>query len=83
MEDLLEELVGDISDEYDREEIRIEELPDGSFRVNGRVSIDDVSEALGVELPQDEWDTVGGLLLGLAGEIPTRGPGAAPRRICA
>ena len=73
MEDLLEELVGDISDEYDREEIRIEELPDGSFRVNGRVSIDDVNEALGVELPQDEWDTVGGLLLGLAGEIPREG----------
>ena len=73
MEDLLEELVGDISDEYDLEEIRIEELPDGSFRVNGRVSIDDVNEALGVELPQDEWDTVGGLLLGLAGEIPREG----------
>jgi len=73
MEDLLEELVGDISDEYDREEIRIEELPDGSFRVNGRVTIDDVNEALGVELPQDEWDTIGGLLLGIAGEIPREG----------
>jgi putative hemolysin len=73
MEDLLEELVGDISDEYDREETRIEELPDGSFRVNGRVSIDDVNEALDVKLPQDEWDTVGGLLLGLAGEIPREG----------
>lgn len=73
MEDLLEELVGDISDEYDREETRIEELPDGSFRVNGRVSIDDVNEALDVELPQDEWDTVAGLMLGLAGEIPKEG----------
>ena len=73
MEDLLEELVGDISDEYDREETRIEQLPDGSFRVNGRVSIDDVNEALDVKLPQDEWDTVGGLLLGLAGEIPREG----------
>jgi CBS domain containing-hemolysin-like protein len=73
MEDLLEELVGDISDEYDREETRIEQLPDGSFRVNGRVSIDDVNEALDVKLPQDEWDTVGGLMLGLAGEIPKEG----------
>lgn len=73
MEDLLEELVGDISDEHDHEETRIEELPDGSFRVNGRVSIDDVNEALDVKLPQDEWDTIGGLLLGLAGEIPREG----------
>jgi len=73
MEDLLEELVGDISDEYDREETRIEELADGAFRVNGRVSIDDVNEALDAKLPQDEWDTVGGLMLGLAGEIPKEG----------
>jgi len=73
MEDLLEELVGDISDEYDREEIRIEELPDGAVRVNGRVSIDDVNEALAVKLPQDEWDTIGGLMLSLAGEIPAEG----------
>jgi len=73
MEDLLEELVGDISDEYDREEVRIEELGDGRYRVNGRVSIDDVNEALDVELPQDEWDTIGGLMLGLLGEIPSEG----------
>jgi CBS domain containing-hemolysin-like protein len=73
MEDLLEELVGDISDEYDREEPRIVELSDGSVRVNGRVSIDDVNEALDVKLPQDEWDTIGGLLLGLAGQIPEEG----------
>lgn len=73
MEDLLEELVGDISDEYDREEPRIENLGDGRYRVNGRVSIDDVNEALDVELPQDEWDTVGGLMLGLLGEIPSEG----------
>jgi CBS domain containing-hemolysin-like protein len=73
MEDLLEELVGDITDEYDREETRIEQLPDGGYRVNGRVSIDDVNEALDVELPQDEWDTVGGLMLGLLGEIPSEG----------
>ena len=52
---------------------RIERARGSSFRVNGRVSIDDVNEALGVELPQDEWDTVGGLLLGLAGEIPREG----------
>lgn len=73
MEDLLEELVGDISDEHDREEPRIELVDESTFRVNGRVSIDDVNEALGVELPQDEWDTVAGLMLGLLGHIPTQG----------
>jgi CBS domain containing-hemolysin-like protein len=73
MEDLLEELVGDISDEYDREEPRIELVDESTFRVNGRVSIDDVNEALDVKLPQYEWDTVAGLMLGLLGHIPTEG----------
>jgi magnesium and cobalt exporter, CNNM family len=73
LEDLLEELVGDITDEYDREEPRIEPLGDDRYRVNGRVTIDEVNHALDVELPQDEWDTVGGLVLGLLGEIPSEG----------
>jgi CBS domain containing-hemolysin-like protein len=73
LEDLLEELVGDITDEYDREEPRIEPLGDDRYRVNGRVTIDEVNHALDVELPQDEWDTVGGLVLALLGEIPSEG----------
>jgi CBS domain containing-hemolysin-like protein len=73
LEDLLEELVGEITDEYDREELRIEAIGDGRYRVNGRVTIDELNHALDVELPQDEWDTVGGLVLGLLGEIPTEG----------
>lgn len=73
LEDLLEELVGDIIDEYDREEPLIEPLGDDRYRVNGRVTIDEVNQALDVELPQDEWDTVGGLVLGLLGEIPSEG----------
>jgi CBS domain containing-hemolysin-like protein len=73
IEDLLEELVGEIADEYDREEPEIVPLPDGSYRVDGRVSVDDLSELLDVELPNEEWDTVGGLMYGLLGSVPTQG----------
>src|SRR5204863_659148 len=70
MEDLLEEIVGEIVDEYDVEEPGVEHLPDGSLRVPGRTPIDDVSEELGVELPDTEWDTVGGLVFNLLGHVP-------------
>jgi CBS domain containing-hemolysin-like protein len=73
IEDLLEELVGEIADEYDREEPQIEPVDDMTYRVNGRLSIDDVNELLEVELPHEEWDTVGGLLYGLLGAVPTQG----------
>jgi CBS domain containing-hemolysin-like protein len=73
LEDLLEELVGEITDEYDREEPQIEPVDDNTFRVNGRVSIDDVNDLLDVDLPQDEWDTVAGLMNGLLGAVPRQG----------
>ena len=73
LEDLLEELVGDISDEYDKEEPELVPLGDGVFRVSGKASIDDVNEVLAVELPDEEWDTVGGLVLDLFGRIPKGG----------
>ncbi|HEX7464715.1 MAG TPA: hemolysin family protein [Actinomycetota bacterium] len=73
LEDLLEELVGEISDEYDREEPEMVELGEGVFRVDGKVAIDEVNELLDVELPDEEWDTVGGLMLGLLGSIPGEG----------
>ena len=73
LEDLLEELVGEIADEYDREEPTMEPVQDGIFRVSGKVPIDDVEELLEVELPHEEWDTVGGLVLGLLGAIPAEG----------
>jgi len=73
MEDLLEELVGEIADEYDREEPQVVQVGEGVYRVNGRVAIDEVNELLGVELPHDGWDTVGGLVLGLLGQIPQEG----------
>ena len=73
LEDLLEELVGEITDEYDTEEPELEQVADGVYRVDGKLSIDEVNEVLDVELPDEEWDTVGGLMLGLMGSIPDEG----------
>jgi putative hemolysin len=73
LEDLLEELVGEITDEYDREEPEVMDLGNGTYRVSGKASIDDVNELLGTELPDEEWDTVAGLLLDLLGRMPENG----------
>jgi CBS domain containing-hemolysin-like protein len=73
LEDLLEEIVGEITDEYDREEPNIEPLPDGDYRVNARLGVDEVNELLDVQLPSTEWDTIGGLLFNLVGGVPREG----------
>ena len=73
MEDLLEEIVGEITDEYDLPEPEVERLANGSLRVPGRTPIDDVNEVLDVDLPQEEWDTVGGLVFNTLGHVPVEG----------
>ncbi|MEO8695150.1 MAG: hemolysin family protein [Acidimicrobiales bacterium] len=73
LEDLLEELVGDIRDEYDREEPLHETLADGAVRVHGRLSISDLNELLDSNLPDDDWDTVGGLIFNTLGHVPDVG----------
>ena len=73
LEDLLEEIVGEIADEYDSEEPNIEPLPDGDYRVNARLGIDEVNELLDVELPSTEWDSIGGLLFNVVGGVPREG----------
>jgi CBS domain containing-hemolysin-like protein len=73
LEDLLEELVGDIVDEFDVEEPSVEQLPDGSVVVSARYTVDDADELLGANLPQGAWDTVGGLVLDLVGRVPEEG----------
>jgi CBS domain containing-hemolysin-like protein len=73
IEDLLEEIVGEIADEYDREEPQLEPVDDTTYRVNGRLTIDDVNDLLDVNLPHDEWDTVAGLMYNLLGSVPTQG----------
>ncbi len=73
LEDLLEELVGEITDEYDTEQPELEEVAEGVYRVDGKMGIGEVNEILDVELPDEEWDTVGGLMLDLMGSIPGEG----------
>jgi CBS domain containing-hemolysin-like protein len=78
LEDLIEELVGEITDEYDVEEVPTERLEDGTVVVNARLPVDEVNELLRTsELPEgDEWDTVGGLLYSLLGHVPVEGEAA-------
>jgi CBS domain containing-hemolysin-like protein len=73
LEDLLEEIVGEIADEYDREEPQVEPAGDGRFRVNARLPVDELNEILEVELPDEEWDTVGGLMMAVLGHLPQQG----------
>jgi CBS domain containing-hemolysin-like protein len=73
LEDILEELVGEIADEYDREEPSVEDLGDGTYRISGGLLIGHLSDVLGVELPEDGADTVGGLVYGLLGRVPEGG----------
>jgi CBS domain containing-hemolysin-like protein len=73
LEDVIEELVGEITDEYDVEEPEMVQLSDRVYRVDGKLGIDQVNEILDTELPSEEWDSVGGLMLGLLGSIPDQG----------
>src|SRR3972149_12305033 len=67
IEDLLEELVGEIVDEYDTEAPLIEATGEHVYLIDARLSVEELGQLLEVELPHEEWDTVGGLGLGLAG----------------
>jgi CBS domain containing-hemolysin-like protein len=73
IEDLLEELVGEITDEHDTEEQLIWANDDGSLIVDARTDVAELEQLLATDLPDDEWDTVGGLVLGLAGRVPEPG----------
>jgi CBS domain containing-hemolysin-like protein len=73
LEDLIEELVGEIVDEFDVEEPNIEPLPGGDVRVNGRMPIDEVNELTHADFPEGDWDTVAGLYFNLLGHVPTEG----------
>jgi CBS domain containing-hemolysin-like protein len=73
LEDVLEELFGEIREEHDREEKEIASRPDGTFRVLGKTPIHRFNEAFGTDLPDQEWDTVAGLLLHEFGRLPGRG----------
>jgi CBS domain containing-hemolysin-like protein len=74
IEDILEEIVGDIQDEYDAEEqLPIQHQEDGSVLVDGMVPIDEVNDLLNVDLPTEDFDTLGGFVVGLLGRAPSSG----------
>jgi CBS domain containing-hemolysin-like protein len=73
LEDLIEELVGEIVDEYDVEEPLVEREPDGSLHVDARISIDELNDLAAMDLPEGNWDTVGGLVFDRFGRVPTVG----------
>ncbi|MBX3100046.1 MAG: HlyC/CorC family transporter [Salinibacterium sp.] len=73
LEDLIEELVGNISDEYDHDIPEIDDLGDGRYRVSARLAIDELGDLFGLELEDDEVDSVGGLITKVLGRLPTSG----------
>jgi len=73
LEDLLEEIVGEIEDEFDLPDESVERLPDGRMRIDGTFPIDDFNEQFHRELPIEDYHTVGGFVFGLLGRAPERG----------
>jgi CBS domain containing-hemolysin-like protein len=73
LEDCLEELVGEIVDEYDTDDVAIKRLPDGDYLVEGGVQVEDLNKVLDASLPDEEWDTVGGLIFGTLEHVPEPG----------
>lgn len=73
IEDLLEEIVGEIHDEYDAEEVHIKKLDDNAYLVDAKLPIDEINEALNIDLPEEDVETLGGFIYGLAEAIPVAG----------
>ncbi|MUN62716.1 CBS domain-containing protein [Kocuria sediminis] len=73
LEDLIEELLGEIVDEYDREKPEVAELGDGRYRVSAALGVEDLGDLFGVDLEDDEVDTAGGLLAKSIGRVPIVG----------
>jgi CBS domain containing-hemolysin-like protein len=73
IEDILEEIVGEITDEYDRELPPIQDLGDGTHRVTARLGLDDLGELYGTDLDDEDVETVGGLLAKSLGRVPIAG----------
>ena len=77
LEDLLEEIVGEIEDEFDVPEEQIEQIDDDTFRIDGMFPIDEFNERFGTELPDDDFHTVGGWVFGQLGRAPQQGDDVA------
>ncbi len=72
LEDIIEEIVGDIQDEFDNEVEDILKLDDNSYLCDGRVDIEDLNEMLGIHIPEQDFDTLGGFVFDLFGKIPVK-----------
>jgi CBS domain containing-hemolysin-like protein len=81
LEDLLEELVGEIEDEYDVREALVRVIDEGLFMIDGRAEIDTVEDALGIDLPEGDYNTIAGLVLRALGRIPEPGDEAVVGRL--
>jgi putative hemolysin len=77
LEDLLEEIVGEIEDEFDVAEEQIEQIDDETFRVDGMFPIDEFNERFGADLPDEDYHTVGGWVFGQLGRAPQPGDDVA------
>jgi magnesium and cobalt transporter len=73
IEDLLEEIVGDIQDEYDLEEEWVQPQSDGSLLLDARANVEELEECFDIEIPREKFDTVGGFLIHLLGNVPLAG----------
>jgi CBS domain containing-hemolysin-like protein len=73
LEDIVEEVVGEITDEFDRDARPVEHLNDGSCRVTARLPVEDLEQMYGVDLPHEDVETVGGLLASQLGRVPIPG----------
>jgi putative hemolysin len=73
IEDLVEEIVGEIVDEYDVEEPEVQPVGEGEWLVDGRMHVDDVNHEIGSQFESDEFDTLGGYVFGLFGRQPSKG----------
>ena len=82
IEDLLEQIVGDIQDEYDLEEEWLVEESRGSVLVDARLTIEELEEYFGIEIEREKFDTVGGLIFHLTGRIPRAGEEVETGDIC-
>jgi CBS domain containing-hemolysin-like protein len=76
IEDALEEIVGELTDEHDRSGPEVEDLGDGAYRVPSRLPLDELGELFGIEIDDDDVDTAGGLLAKALGKVPLAGSGA-------
>jgi CBS domain containing-hemolysin-like protein len=72
MEDILEEIIGDIQDEFDNEKEDILELGNGAWLCDGRMNLDDLAERIGITLPMEDFDSRGGFVFDLFGKIPVK-----------